>query len=72
MPNARMGNNRISMDDPYAESRPVYEGEFHVVEPRKAMSTYVQEIQELKQAAQHEYTVRNKGPQPRTRFPRRR
>jgi hypothetical protein len=66
------GIDFVIIDDPYAESRPVYEGEFHVVEPRMAMSTYVSEIEEAKLIAHAPSTEKNKGPQPRTKYPRRR
>lgn len=65
------GIDFVIIDDPYQEAH-TYEGEFHVVPPREAMSTYVREIDEAKLIVPARNEVKNKGPQPRTKYPRRR
>jgi hypothetical protein len=62
----------VIIDDPYAEEH-TYEGEFHVVSPREAMSEMAKLIKfEEALPRAKDVTVRNKGPQPRTKYPRRR
>jgi hypothetical protein len=60
----------VIIDDPYMEAH-TYEGEFQVVHPREAMSQMAKMIEHEKLPAARS-TEKNKGPQPRTRYPRRR
>ena len=72
---ALRGKDRVQviiLDDPHEEAH-TYEGEFHVVSPREAMSEMAKMLK-FEEALPHakDVTVRNKGPQPRTKYPRRR
>lgn len=61
----------IIVDDPYAEEQRTFEGEFHEVKPREAMSSVLKYIEHEKLPAARS-TEKNRGPQPRTKYPRRR
>jgi hypothetical protein len=59
----------VIIDDPYQEAH-TYEGEFHEVSPREAMSQMAKFVEHKLPAARD--TTPNRGPRPRTKYPRRR
>jgi hypothetical protein len=62
----------VIIDDPYAEAQRTYEGEFHEVSPREAMSQMAKLVKFDEALPSAPSTEKNKGPQPRTKYPRRR
>lgn len=61
----------VIIDDPWGDEH-TYEGEFHVVPPREAMSEMAKMIKFDEALPSAQSTVKNRGPQPRTKYPRRR
>jgi hypothetical protein len=66
------GIDVVIIDDPYAEEQRTYEGEYHEVSPREAMSQMAKLVKFDESLPAAQSTEKNRGPQPRTKYPRRR